>query len=127
VAYFDLTAAASSARFCCNASYSGVPLRGGTSFGIPPSHIGTLSATTPLIAGRGSDAHADSAMEAIVANAGLVTFNIMIVTNRPNHAYSMAETASVGGFFQSARLARVLAPIDRHMTARKSNAHQRPS
>jgi hypothetical protein len=107
VAYFDLTAAASSARFCCHASYSGVPLRGGTSFGIPPSHVGTLSATTPLTAGRGSDAHADSAMEAIVANAGLVTFNIMIVTNRPNHAYNMAEAPSIGGLFQAALLPKM--------------------
>ena len=107
MAYFDLTAAASSARFCCHASYSGVPLRGGTSFGIPPSHVGTLSATTPLTPGRGSDAHADSAMEAIVANAGLVTFNIMIVTNRPNHAYNMAEAPSIGGLFQAALLPKM--------------------
>ena len=56
--YFDLTAAASSARFLCHQSYSGVPGRGGTSFGIPPSHIGTWSATTP----PGLEALADSIM-----------------------------------------------------------------
>jgi hypothetical protein len=40
--------AASSARFFCQASYSAVPGRGGTSFGIPPSHVEMLSATAPL-------------------------------------------------------------------------------
>jgi hypothetical protein len=33
-AYFDLIVPASSVRFFCHASYSGVPSRGGTSFGI---------------------------------------------------------------------------------------------
>jgi len=46
-------------------------------------------------------------MEAIVANAGLVTFNIMIVTNRPNHAYNMAEAPSIGGLFQAALLPKM--------------------
>jgi hypothetical protein len=80
--YFDLIVAASSARFFCQASYSSVPGRGGTSFGIPPNHVGTLSATTPLTAGRGSDAHAGNTIKAIVASAGLV---IMIATTLPNH------------------------------------------
>ncbi|WP_108513326.1 hypothetical protein [Bradyrhizobium algeriense] len=79
LAYLDLIVAASSERFFCHASYSGVPGRGGTPFGIPPNHVGTLSATAPLTAGRGSDAHAGSTMKAIVANAGLV---IMIITSR---------------------------------------------
>ena len=43
-----LIAAASSARFFIHSSYSGVPRRGGTSLGIPPNHVGTLSATTAL-------------------------------------------------------------------------------
>jgi hypothetical protein len=79
-AYFDLIVAASSARFFCHASYSGVPGRGGTSFGIPPSHVGTLSATAPLTAGRGSVAHADSTKQAVAANRNLVTLNFMVVT-----------------------------------------------
>ena len=72
--YFDLTAAASSARFFCHELYSGVPGRGGTSFGIPPSHIGTWSATVPPTL----EAQADSIMQAMAAKAGLVTFNFMV-------------------------------------------------
>jgi hypothetical protein len=85
-AYFDLIVAASSARFFCHASYSGVPRRGGTSFGIPPSHVGTLSATTPLTAGLGSVAQAGSIMQAMAASAGLVALNFMTAITRPNHA-----------------------------------------
>ena len=71
--YFDLTAAASSARLVCQASYSGVPGRGGTSFGIPPSHIGTWSAIAPPEV----DAQADNIMQAMMAKAGLVSFSFM--------------------------------------------------
>jgi hypothetical protein len=46
--FAGLIVAASSARFFIHASYSGVPRRGGTSFGIPPIQVGTLSATTAL-------------------------------------------------------------------------------
>ena len=46
--FAGLLAAASSARFFVHSSYSGVPRRGGTSLGIPPNQIGTLSATTAL-------------------------------------------------------------------------------
>jgi hypothetical protein len=46
--FAGLIAAASSARFFIHSSYSGVPRRGGTPLGIPPNHIGTLSATTAL-------------------------------------------------------------------------------
>ena len=46
--FAGLIAAASSARFFIHSSYSGVPRRGGTSLGIPPNQIGTLSATTAL-------------------------------------------------------------------------------
>ena len=80
--YFDLIVAASSARFCCQASYSGVPGRGGAPFGIPPSHVGTLSATAPLTAGRGSDAHAGNTINAIIASAGLV---IIVVSTHRSH------------------------------------------
>jgi len=38
-----LSLAASFARSACQASYSGVPRRGGTSFGIPPAHCGMAS------------------------------------------------------------------------------------
>jgi hypothetical protein len=85
-AYFDLIFAASSARFFCHASYSGVPRRGGTSFGIPPSHVGTLSATTPLTAGLGSVAQAGSIMQVMATSAGLVALNFMTAITRPNHA-----------------------------------------
>ena len=46
--FAGLIAAASSARFFIHSSYSGVPRRGGTSFGIPPNQVGTLSTTTAL-------------------------------------------------------------------------------
>src|SRR5439155_15001641 len=52
--YLGLIAVDISLRFFCQASYSRVPARGGTSLGIPPSHAGTLSATTALTAVRGS-------------------------------------------------------------------------
>ena len=83
--YFDLIVAASSARFFCHASYSGVPGRGGTSFGIPPSHVGTLSATAPLTAGLGSVVQAGS-MQAMATSAGLVALNFITAITRPNHA-----------------------------------------
>lgn len=43
-AYLDFGLAASSARCFCQASYSGVPGLGGTSLGMPPSHVGMCSA-----------------------------------------------------------------------------------
>jgi hypothetical protein len=46
--FAGLIAAASSARFFIHSSYSGVPRRGGTPLGIPPIHVGVLSATTAL-------------------------------------------------------------------------------
>jgi hypothetical protein len=46
--FAGLIAAASSARFFIHSSYSGVPRRGGTSLGIPPIQVGTLSATAAL-------------------------------------------------------------------------------
>jgi hypothetical protein len=46
--FAGLIAAASPARFFIHSSYSGVSRRGGTSLGIPPNQIGTLSATTAL-------------------------------------------------------------------------------
>ena len=75
--YFDLIAAASSARFFCHASYSAVPGRGGTSFGIPPSHVGTLSATTALV-----EAQAGSSREAMAVNTA--TLDFMEGTTRHN-------------------------------------------
>jgi hypothetical protein len=84
VAYFDLILAASSARFCCHASYSGVPGRGGTSFGIPPSHVGTLSATTALTAGRGSVAHPDSIVQVMAISVDLAEANLIVTTSRLN-------------------------------------------
>jgi hypothetical protein len=80
--YFDFIAAACSARFFCHASYSGVPGRGGTSLGIPPSHVGTWSATVP----PKLEAQADCIMQSMAANAGLVTFDFMATITRPNHA-----------------------------------------
>ena len=88
-AYFDLIFAASSARFFCQASYSGVPRRGGTSFGSPPSQLGTLSATTPLTAGRGSVAQAGSIMQAMAAKPAKLGF--MVATTCPNHVQNMTE------------------------------------
>jgi hypothetical protein len=82
--YFDLIVAASSARFFCQASYSGVPRRGGASFGIPPSHVGTLSATAPLTAGLGSVAQAESIMQAMATSAGLVALNFINFPFRRN-------------------------------------------
>jgi hypothetical protein len=82
--YFDLGVAASSARFFCHASYSGVPRRGGTSFGNPPIHVGTLSATAPPTAGRGSVAQAGSIMQAMAAKPAKLSF--MVGTTFPNHA-----------------------------------------
>jgi hypothetical protein len=73
-----LILAASSARFLCHSSYSTVPRLGGTSLGIPPSHVGTLSATTPLV-----EAQADRNREATVASAATVGF--MMANTRPNH------------------------------------------
>ena len=81
--------AASLARSACHASYSGVPRRGGTSFGIPPSHVGTVSATIPLV-----EAQADSVMHAMAAK-GVITLSFMGAITSPNHVESMA-TASVG-------------------------------
>jgi hypothetical protein len=46
--FAGLIAVASSARFFIHSSYSGVPRRGGTSLGIPPNQVCTLSATTAL-------------------------------------------------------------------------------
>ena len=87
--YFDLIVAASLARFFCHASYSAVPGRGGTPLGIPPSHVGTLSATMPLTEGLGSVAQAGSIVQAMAISAGLVALNfITFITaiTRPNHA-----------------------------------------
>jgi hypothetical protein len=51
------------------------PRRGGTFFGIPHSHVSTLSATTPLaVAQAGS------------IQRGLVALNFMIAITRRNHA-----------------------------------------
>ena len=82
--------AASSARCAIQASYSGVPRRGGTSLGIPPSHIGILSATAPLTDGLGSVAQAASIMHAMLASAGLVAINFMATPSRPDLAPSVA-------------------------------------
>jgi hypothetical protein len=84
VAYFDLIVAASSARFCCQASYSGVPGRGGTSFGIPPSHVGMLSTTAALTAGRGSVAHPDSIVQVMAISVGLAEVILIVTASRLN-------------------------------------------
>jgi hypothetical protein len=81
-AYFNLIFAASSARFFCQASYSAVRPRRHV-LGIPPSHVGMLSATAPLTAGRGSDAEAGSIMQAIAAKPAKLGF--MVATTCPNH------------------------------------------
>src|SRR5438874_8914963 len=47
-----LSRVTSASIFCLKASYSGVPGRGGKSFGGPPSHVGMLSDTWPAHAAR---------------------------------------------------------------------------
>ena len=83
--------AASLARSGCHASYSGVPRRGGTSFGIPPSHVGTVSATIPPV-----EAQADSAMHAMAAK-GVTTLSFMGAITSPNHVESMATGGPANG------------------------------